>query len=643
MKWLLIIIMSFSILHAVEWNWSHSYGGNSADHAYDVVTAEDGNIYAVGNFNSDVSFGDITLTSVGDRNFYLAKFDSDGNPVWAVAPVNYYNAEVTSMALDNSGNIVIIGRFEEHLAIEGTIYHTIGSWDTYIAKFSSEGSLIWFENFGREESAYNPNFTVTNYGNDIATDADDNIYFCGRSFGGITIGDYDLTPQYYGDGFFAKLDADGNVLWADKTHSSYDARAYGIDVDADGNVYVAGDFKIHLILPDIVYTSTNDWEEAFVLKYDSEGNYIWSMAIQGDHQVFLWELDLDDEGNVLITGNFYCDILIGSYELHNPDELVSIFIAKISPEGTVLWATSADSPLAGLVEPFIQKLSFAIDGDYIYLAGSFLDFITIQGETSQSAGFDILDVFLIKLYENGNLLDLFTITGQGSAYGQAVDVKDGSITLAGMFHNSILMPDPYYSQDHADIFITNFCLAPHLYPPRHLFAKSQPPHIALSWSEPAGGGHSGYLVYRNDELIAETEELSYLDEDMGTGSYSYYVTSYIDDNESEPSNIVTIDHTDASIDFVIETTELIGNHPNPFNPETNISFSLKNSSPVRLDIYSVNGRKVRTLLDNKYDAGLHNIIWDGKDDRGNRQASGIYLYKLKTDDYSATRKMIMLK
>ena len=96
-------------------------------------------------------------------------------------------------------------------------------------------------------------------------------------------------------------------------------------------------------------------------------------------------------------------------------------------------------------------------------------------------------------------------------------------------------------------------------------------------------------------------------------------------------------------------TKLIGNYPNPFNPTTTISFSVaQTSSFVSLEIYNLKGQKIKTLdCSNSFAAASkkmrHSIIWNGTDDNNKHVSSGIYLYKLETDDFQQTRKMIMMK
>ncbi len=89
--------------------------------------------------------------------------------------------------------------------------------------------------------------------------------------------------------------------------------------------------------------------------------------------------------------------------------------------------------------------------------------------------------------------------------------------------------------------------------------------------------------------------------------------------------------------------QLAQNYPNPFNPTTTIEFSLPKSSRVRLTVFNMLGQQVRTLADEYLTAGPHAVNWDGADAGGNRVASGIYYYRLETDDYSQTKEMILVK
>ncbi len=90
-------------------------------------------------------------------------------------------------------------------------------------------------------------------------------------------------------------------------------------------------------------------------------------------------------------------------------------------------------------------------------------------------------------------------------------------------------------------------------------------------------------------------------------------------------------------------TELHKNYPNPFNPETTISFSLAQAGEIKITIYNIKGQKVQTLVNDQLPTGKHSAIWNGTNDNGKKVTSGIYFYKLKTDSYVETKKMMMLK
>ena len=93
----------------------------------------------------------------------------------------------------------------------------------------------------------------------------------------------------------------------------------------------------------------------------------------------------------------------------------------------------------------------------------------------------------------------------------------------------------------------------------------------------------------------------------------------------------------------VTATELIGNYPNPFNPETTISYSVKEASPVRIEIYNSRGQRVRTLVNETQSAGWYNIVFNGRDDTGKPVASGVYFYRMSAGSYSSTRRMILMQ
>lgn len=85
------------------------------------------------------------------------------------------------------------------------------------------------------------------------------------------------------------------------------------------------------------------------------------------------------------------------------------------------------------------------------------------------------------------------------------------------------------------------------------------------------------------------------------------------------------------------------NFPNPFNPETRIYFEIPQSHQVKVLIYNILGQKVRSLVNDNFNAGHHIINWDGRDDYGNIVPTGVYLYRIKAGEFIACKKMLMMK
>lgn len=85
------------------------------------------------------------------------------------------------------------------------------------------------------------------------------------------------------------------------------------------------------------------------------------------------------------------------------------------------------------------------------------------------------------------------------------------------------------------------------------------------------------------------------------------------------------------------------NLPNPFNPSTTIKYQLPVSGDATLVIYNLLGQQVRTLVKDNLEAGFHSVLWDGKDELGKQVASGVYIYRLQSGDFSTARRMMLLK
>lgn len=94
---------------------------------------------------------------------------------------------------------------------------------------------------------------------------------------------------------------------------------------------------------------------------------------------------------------------------------------------------------------------------------------------------------------------------------------------------------------------------------------------------------------------------------------------------------------------VPETYSLAQNYPNPFNPSTMISFTLPSAGQAKIEVFNILGHRVATVFDGMAAAGTTEVVWDGRGERGETVSSGVYFYRLTTDNYTDTKKMMLLK
>ena len=198
-------------------------------------------------------------------------------------------------------------------------------------------------------------------------------------------------------------------------------------------------------------------------------------------------------------------------------------------------------------------------------------------------------------------------------------------------------------------------------------SKTNNDFVSITWSTKSETDLIGFRLLRseNDELSSAiplnnaqliaatntsgTTDYSHVDDDVDLETTYYYWIEVVqaDNNSGGFYGPQTITIEKAAVDFC-DATVLKGNYPNPFNPETTISFTLKGYSDeqvdVSLEIYNLKGQKVKTLLNGKINpTGQHDVKWNGKDSNGNPLSSGVYFYKLITPDYTKTAKMVLMK
>lgn len=173
-------------------------------------------------------------------------------------------------------------------------------------------------------------------------------------------------------------------------------------------------------------------------------------------------------------------------------------------------------------------------------------------------------------------------------------------------------------------------------------------NIQLNWVTSSETNNNGFEIERRTSIAnSEWKKLGFVKGKGTTTQTSSY--SYRDNNPSEGKSYYRLKQLDfdgttrifdaVEVDYgVVREYSLSQNYPNPFNPSTDISFSIAKSDNVTLKVYNILGKEVATLVNGFYEAGKHSVNFDASN-----FASGVYLYTIKSGDFSSTRKMILMK
>lgn len=152
---------------------------------------------------------------------------------------------------------------------------------------------------------------------------------------------------------------------------------------------------------------------------------------------------------------------------------------------------------------------------------------------------------------------------------------------------------------------------------------------------------NGEVVLASEEFTSRPSDLGICASNVTSGSLTYdpgqNSDSSFDCSTAAPGARPT------NVNETPERFTLHPNFPNPFNPTTEIRFSLEDSGPVRISIFNALGQEVRVLTDGSYNMGEHSVTWDGKDNSGANMATGSYLYQLRFNNRVYTRTMTMIK
>lgn len=433
---------------APELSWAKNFTAMGENVGHDIAVDASGNVYTTGRFEGTVDFdpgpGVFEVTAVG-MDAFISKTDAAGNFVWAIHTEGTSDEASYAITIDKDGNIVTTGLFYDVADFdpEASDFNLTsnGDGDFFLWKVNSNGQLIWAASIGG--AGYDE-------GAALGTDAAGNIYVTGH-FGDMVdfdpgagfhtliaengIGDYEI--------FVLKLDADGNFEWAKSYGNTGLDQGRDLTVDVTGNVHVTGQYEGTVNFDpgfsDYTVGPIGANFTIFILKLDTDGNFLWAQTMGGDGaQNYGYSLVTDNAGNVFTTGVFegdgYFDPDLGSPDFINAGE-TDIFISKHDASGNFNWVRRIGG------SDFEEPAAIARDNlGNIYMLGQYF-----RGTLDVDPGADVFeitsngsdDMFILRLDASGNFLWATSMGGDSYDFGRNITSDpQGNIYTIGFFQQT---------------------------------------------------------------------------------------------------------------------------------------------------------------------------------------------------------------
>jgi hypothetical protein len=302
--------------------WAKRAGGISSDQGSSLAIDDSGNTYVTGVFQESAIFGpgetgELTLTSDGDSDLFIAKYAADGELIWAKRAGGTDSDLANSLAVDASGDAYLTGTFTGAATFgageTGEITLTSdGDSDLYITKYATDGSLLWAKRAGGAGS---------DNGTGLAVDISGNVYVTGgfgntasfeagedATFGIGEAGETILPNDGNSDIFIAKYTGDGSLVWVKRAGGTSGDQGKDLAVDNSGNVYITGYIGQAATFgrgeAGEIMLDHYRYRFLFVAKYSVSGNLMWANSSVSANTIFGESIAVDSSGNAYVTGHF---------------------------------------------------------------------------------------------------------------------------------------------------------------------------------------------------------------------------------------------------------------------------------------------------------------------------------------------------
>jgi hypothetical protein len=332
-------------------------------------------------------------------------------------------------AVDPSGNVVVVGTFENAVDFGGGALVSAGDYDIFVAKYNASGVCQWSQRFGS---------TGEDNANAVAVDASGNVFVTGNFNGTVDFGGGNLVSAGSNDIFVAKYNASGMHQWSKGFGSAIYDNAVGVAADGSGNVVVTGAFQGTANFGGGNFVSAGSYD-IFVAKYNASGVHQWSKGFGSTVPDVGNSVAVDGSGNVVVTGS----VGVGG----DPD----IFLTKYNASGVQQWSRGFGD------WGFDVGRAVAVDGaGNIFMTGSFESFVNFGGATFTSAG--LSDIVLAKYTANGVHLWSKGFGSAGNDFGRAVAVDgSGNVAFTGEFTGTVNFGSKNLaSAGNSDIFLAKY-------------------------------------------------------------------------------------------------------------------------------------------------------------------------------------------
>ena len=323
---------------AGEWLWAISFGDFGNERVNCIRVDAMGYIYVTGSFDNNLQLpGGPPLYTHGGSDAFIARLDPNGFDLWWAQVGGQGNDAGTGIAVDNQGNAYATGHFEgEAYFISSYDLQSRaaqGESDLYAMKIGEWGWVQWISTAG------GPNDDISN---GIVADQAGNAYVAGHFWGNPAFGPHTLANTGWWDAFAAKLDPLGNWIWARQSVGYGSEWCNGIAIDSASNIYIAGGFDLDTSFgaTNLIHQGWT-YQDVFAAKLDPQGNWIWASGAGGIGSDWAYGVAVDAGANVYLTGIF--DSVTAAFGDTSIACLgaADVFAAKLDPLGNWLWVAQA--------------------------------------------------------------------------------------------------------------------------------------------------------------------------------------------------------------------------------------------------------------------------------------------------------------